>query len=139
MSVLLSRGKMRFEHTIDPKKRILDACGEALDQFEVFYNHVLVGVYEPPKEAKTVSGLYLPDKTRDESLWQSRSCLVLKLGPQAFMDEGDVKFHGQRVDVGDWVVVRAADGQSIEVGGQLCRLYRDTQIIGRIKDPDSVW
>ena len=139
MSVLLSRGKMRFVHDVDPKQSIIDACGPALEQFEVFFNYVLVGVYMPPKEAKTESGLYLPEKTKDESMWQGRSCLVLKLGPQAFMDEGDAKFHGQRVDPGDWVVVRAADGQSIEVGGQLCRLYRDTQIIGRIKDPDSVW
>jgi len=139
MSVLLSRGKMRFVHDVDPKQSIIDACGPALEQFEVFYNYVLVGVYMPPKEAKTESGLYLPEKTKDESMWQGRSCLVLKLGPQAFLDEGDAKFHGQRVDPGDWVVVRAADGQSIEVGGQLCRLYRDTQIIGRIKDPDSVW
>ena len=45
MSVLLSRGKMRFVHDVDPKQRIIDACGDALEQFEVFYNYVLASLY----------------------------------------------------------------------------------------------
>ncbi len=36
-----------------------------LDEFEVYHNKILVGIYMRPE--KTSGGLYLPDTTRDES------------------------------------------------------------------------
>jgi co-chaperonin GroES (HSP10) len=139
MSVFLAKGRMRVDHGgVDPREKLLAELGD-ISGIEIFYNYVLVAVYTIPKEAKTAGGLLIPQKTADESIWQGRACLVAKLGPQAFKDEGEVKFWGCKADVGDWVLTRAADGQSLEINGVICRLYRDTQIMAKLADPDSVW
>jgi hypothetical protein len=36
-------------------------------------------------------------------------------------------------------MTRASDGQSLEIGDVVCRLYRDTQVLAKLPDPDFVW
>lgn len=138
MSLLLPRGRMKVHHQEDPKDKLLNQVGD-LSEMELFYNQVLCAIYEMPSDAKTRGGLYIPEKTRNESLYQGKALLVVKLGRTAFQDDDSFKFHGQRVDVGDWVFARAADGHMLELNGVPMRVLRDTQIIAKIPDPDYVW
>src|SRR5690606_283508 len=138
MALLLPRGRLKIQHARDPKDVIMEQVGD-LSEFELFWNQVLVAIYEMPKDAKTVAGIIVPDKTRDESIFQGKAGLVVKLGPQAFVDSDDFKFDGQRVNVGDWVLVRPQEGWLTEINGNLMRIFRDTQIIARIPDPDYVF
>jgi co-chaperonin GroES (HSP10) len=125
-----------MSHAVDPKQEMLDKIGD-ISKVEVFHNQTLVMVYIRPD--RTASGLYLADKTRDEDRFQGKTGLVLKKGPLAFVDDETNKFHGQDVNVGDWVFYRVSDGFPITINGQLCRLLEEVHIKGRINEPDTVY
>lgn len=136
--MLMPRGRLKIQHDKDPGQAILEHVGD-LSDMTLFWNQVLVAIYEMPKDAKTKGGLIVPDKTRDESIFQGKAGLVVKLGPQAFVDSEDFKFDGQKVEVGEWVLVRPQEGWLIEMNGSPMRIFRDTQIIAKIPDPDYVF
>lgn len=125
-----------MQHDVDPRQVILDKIGD-LSDIKVMYSQVLLGIYERP--AKTKSGIIFTDQHRDEDLFQGKICMVLKMGPLAFQDTDDVQFHGQKVEVGDWVSIRTSDGWALNIRGQACRMVSDTGIRLVVEDPDSVY
>ena len=129
-------------HTVDPRKEIVKKIGKQLDQVKLFGNHILVAVYERPKTAQygTLT-LDLPDATRGEDKYQGKVGLVVALGPQAYVDDEQTQFHGQKVEEGDWVVFKPSDGWQVTLtGGQvLCRVLVESQIRMKIGSPDAVW
>lgn len=127
---------MLMEHQVDPKAKIIEEVGD-LSSFELFNNDILVGVYLRPE--KTNSGLYLPDKHRDEDKFQSKVGVLLKAGPKAFEPTDEGWFDGANFKNGDWLVLRPADGWSITVHGVLCRILKDTSVRGRVQNPDEAW
>ncbi len=127
---------MVMVHDEDPRKVLLDRIGD-LSHVEVFNNQALCAVYLRPE--KTKSGIYLPDKHRDEDQFQSKVGLLIKTGPSAFIDSGDQWFSGVNIQIHDWLVFRPSDGWSITVNGVLCRMLDDINIRGRISHPDQVW
>lgn len=127
---------MVMEHAIDPKKKLTEEIGD-LKNVEIFNNQVLLAVYMRPE--KTKSGLFMPDSHRDEDRHQSKVGLVLKMGPNAFIDDTNTWFKDVNVEGGDWLVFRPSDGWPITVNGVLCRMLDDTNIRGRVQHPDEVW
>jgi co-chaperonin GroES (HSP10) len=127
---------MKMRHAVDPKKAILDEIGD-LSSFELFNNQVLMATYKRPE--KTKSGIILTDNNRAEDTFQSKVGLLLKLGPSAFEDNAEGWFKDETFKEGDWLVHRPSDGWSINVHGVDCRILVDTQIRGRVADPDEVW
>jgi co-chaperonin GroES (HSP10) len=127
---------MKMEHTVDPKKNILDGIGD-LSDIEIFNNQLLVAVYLRPE--KTKSGLIMPDAHLKEDRYQSKVGLVVKQGPSAFVDPEGKWFDGMSVDNHDWVVFRPSDGWNITINGVLCRIIDDINVRVRIPDPDQVW
>jgi co-chaperonin GroES (HSP10) len=125
-----------MKHKTDPAKVIWDKVGK-LDDVEIFFGNILVAIYEMPEQTK--SGLFLPDKTRDENLYQGKVGLVVKKGPMAFKDDENTKFEGQNVEVGDWVAFRPSDGWPWSINKVEYRLLRDVDIKARVAAPDSVW
>ena len=126
---------MPMFHERKPEQVIKDKLGN-IDDFEVWKNQVLCAVYERPE--KTKSGIILADNTRDEDRYQGKVALVVKLGPDAFVDDGKWAFK-DRAELGDWVFFRLSESRAISVNGKLCRLVDDNKIDGRIQDPDMVW
>lgn len=122
-------------HEEDPKKVILKAVGEIPDGL-VFKNQVLCAVYERP--TKTRSGIILADQTKEEDRFQGKVCLVVALGPDAFVDS-DAWIFKERAEVGEWVWFRTSDSLSLTVNGKLCRVIDDDKIRGRLPHPDMVW
>ena len=127
---------MTMEHEVDPAQALWDSVGD-VSKVEVFNNQLLVAVYIRPQ--KTKSGIYLTDKTTDEDRYQSKVGLVLKKGPMAFDDNTGQWFKDVEIEVGDWIVFRPSDGWSITVNNVLCRMIDDTNIKGRVDNPDRVW
>jgi hypothetical protein len=129
-------------HESDPKKALLKKVGN-LKEFELLGNAILLAIYLRPDKAITKSGviIHLPDKVQDEDKYQGKVGLVLKKGPQAFVDDENVQFHGQNVDVGDWVVIRPSDGWSLTLTQNqvLCRMVTESAIRMKIPSPDAVW
>ncbi|SRR5258708_7460660 len=126
----------------DPKQALLDAVGDLAD-IEVFHNLVLVATYIEPE--KTAGGIILTDKTLAEGRFQGKAALVLKRGPLAFVDDGHIKFGGVTVEPGDWVLVRPSEGLEMFKGaagareGASVRLFEDSHIKGRVKDPSAIY
>lgn len=127
---------MKMKHDIEPKKEILEAVGD-IKEVEIFNNQILVGIYIRPQ--KTASGIILTDQTVDEDRYQGKVGLVLKMGPEAFVDEAGKWFKNMKINVGDWIVFRPSDGWSVAFNGKACRILDDTAVRGRVKSPDIVW
>lgn len=127
---------MKMQHDIDPRRVVLDSVGDH-SGVEVFLNNVLVATYERPK--KTMSGLYLSDKTTNDDQYMGKVGLVLKVGPTAYQDDNNVQFYGMSVKEGDWVALKPADGWPLSVNGHPCRVVGDQNIKVRLNEPDLVY
>ena len=135
---------MEMQHEVDPKTAILDKVSD-LTGVEVFGSDVLVALYIPPE--KTKSGIILADTTREESRWQGKVGLILKLGNTAYVDEDGNKFRD--INVGDWVVFRPSDGWPFQLNTMKsriskdgvidCRVVNDIHIRCRVQHPDFVY
>ena len=126
----------------DPKQAILKLAGD-LSGVEVIGDMILVGIYIRPE--KTKGGIFLTDNSKQEDVFQGKVGLVLKWGPDAFVDPesrnlatGGYDLYDQRVEVGEWCVFKIGDGWSVTINGLSCRLVRDTSIKLKIKDPNIV-
>lgn len=129
---------MKMVHTEDPKDTIRSKLSEdILSNFTVFHNQILVATYIRPE--RTAAGLFLPEQTRGEDRFQGKVGLVMQMGPLAFQDDDRVKFHGQQVAAGDWVVYRPSDGWAVTINGVDCRVLSDTDIKMSIASPDAVF
>ena len=141
---------LQMVHDVEPADKLRSEVG-TVDDIDVFNNQVLVAVYRRSNEA-TLGGkkFILTDQTTGEDRFQSKVGLILKLGPDAFVDETGKWFRGANINVGDWVVFRSSDGWNLTIlpAGAvthskpdmgLCKLIDDTAIRGRIPHPDRVW
>ncbi len=129
---------MRIAHNTDPKADLLRKVGD-LSGFKLTLNWVLTAIYEIPKDAKTVGGLIVPEKTASEGAFQGKAHLVVAMGPLAFQDDENVKWGGQTLSVGDWIFARPQDGSLMEINGVKMRLFKDVSILGKLDDPDAIW
>jgi co-chaperonin GroES (HSP10) len=130
---------MKMVHETDPADEIMRELAEDLANIEPMFNQVMVATYVRPE--KTKGGIILAENSgpRKEDLYQGKTGLVVKLGPTAFMDDGAVKFHGQKVAVGDWVVFRPSDGWKLLVNGREVRVLQDVFLKAKIASPDLVF
>jgi co-chaperonin GroES (HSP10) len=124
----------QMQHELEPRLKLLEALGD-LSGIELFTNHLLIAVYQRPE--KTKSGLYLAKATLDEDQYQSKVGLVIKKGPQAFVNSGGWNF--ENVELEEWVVFRPSDGWATSINGVYCRFLVDTSVKGRVKSPDLIW
>ena len=130
------------QHDVDPKKVILDKIGK-IPAGLVQFSRILVAVYQPPIIERTSGGLFLAQKLQDEDklehLFQGKAGLVVAMGDRAYVDDDDIKFHGAKIEVGDWVWFRASDGMACDVHEQFCRVFESERyIIGKLPHPDMV-
>lgn len=126
---------MEIAQASDPKRAIQHAVGD-LSKVMVFSGRVLVGIYIAPE--KTVGGIIRPNSNIREDVYQAQVGLVLKKGEMAFKDDDATKFHGQDVQVGEWVVFRPGDAKRIQLNGVDCRIVEDTTIDMVVENPEIV-
>ena len=127
---------MKMAHAIDPKTELLNEVGD-IKEVEIFNNQILCAIYIRPQ--KTKSGIILTEKYVDEDKYQGKVGLVLKMGPEAFVDDSGKWFKNMKLKVGDWVVFRPSDGWSVSINGKSCRILDDVAIRGRVQSPDIIW
>lgn len=120
----------------DPKKAIWDALGKAIDKINPMGSLILVGTYIAPD--RSAGGILYADKSMDEDLFQGSMGLVLKLGPTCFMDDAFHAFHGQQVNVNDWVIFRYSSAWEIHLAGVSVRFVPDSEIKGTVEHPAIV-
>jgi co-chaperonin GroES (HSP10) len=133
-----------MEHLDDPRAVIQRKVGD-IRNIEIFGNDILVAIYKRPE--KTKSGILMPEKYRDEDIYQGKVGMVLRLGPTAFVDDDGKIFRD--IKPGDWVVFRPSDGWQVTLNtlrGNYskddtvdCRVVSDVSIRMRVTHPDSIW
>lgn len=133
---------VRMQHDKDPKQEIIDRVKPFLDGITVLGEDVLLGVYMRPEVTK--GGIHLPGQTRQEDEYQGLACVILKMGPLAFIEDENHHYGDRRPQIGDWVAVKKSQGYSLKIGAstndvQACRLMHESGIKLIISEPDMVW
>jgi hypothetical protein len=125
----------QFNNPEDFKRHVLKVTVEALKGVDVMFNQLLLAIYIRPEK---IGSIIRPNSNVEEDVWQGKAGLVLKVGPNAFEDDGEYNFHGQSVSVGEWVAFKVGDAWALEVGGFACRLVRDSNIKLKVQDPSVI-
>lgn len=117
----------------DPRQAIMDFVGD-LDDIELAGDRVLVASYMRPE--KTAGGIIRPDTNKAEDVWQGKVGLVLKWGPDAFINHETGELYKQNFKPGEWVLFFIGDGRAFEFNKAPCRIVRDVHLFARVKTPE---
>jgi co-chaperonin GroES (HSP10) len=108
--------------------------GPLAGEVTVLHSQVLVMGYIAP--ARTAGGIILTDKAVEEDRYQGSTGLVIAMGPGAFKDDAVAKFHGQHLQIGDWVMFVPSDGIGLFINRTPCRLFQDVRILMKVENPN---
>lgn len=93
---------------------------------------ILIGV--PEISEKTEGGVFMPDGLKAAEETASIIGFVMKLGPDAYKDEG--KFpNGAYCKEGDFVIFRSYSGTRFKIHGKEFRLINDDTVEAVVEDP----
>jgi co-chaperonin GroES (HSP10) len=125
----------------DPKSFLLAKCANFMSAIELFRDNVMLATYYLPAFEILPGGrrFHRADVTLDEATYQGKVGLVIAVGPLAFVDDGRLKFGGQKVEIGDWVYFDRHDGRQLTIHRVHCRRLKDVEVIGRASDPNLVY
>ena len=89
-----------------------------------------------PKE-KTKGGIIIAQESLDKARIATNCGYVVKMGPMAYGDKE--KFPtGPWCKEGDWVIFARYAGSRLPIEGGEVRILNDDEVLGTIKDPESV-
>ena len=89
-----------------------------------------------PKD-KTKGGILIAQETLDKLRIAVNCGYVLKLGPLAYEDK-DKFSSGPWCKKGDWVIFARYAGSRLPIEGGEVRILNDDEVIGTVKDPESL-
>ena len=88
-----------------------------------------------PKE-KTKGGILFSQEQLDKARIATTCGYVLKMGDLAYKDKD--KFNAPWCKIGDWVMFARYAGARLPIEGGEVRILNDDEVLGTIKDPESV-
>ena len=91
----------------------------------------------PEQDEKTEGGVYVPDDFRQREETASITGMVLKMGPDAFVDVSRFP-NGPYCKKGDWIIMQAYTGTRVSIHGKEFRLINDDCVKAVIEDPRGV-
>jgi hypothetical protein len=139
MSVFLNRqaiDEISKIHDLKTKTEAIKRKVGDLNGISVMFNMVLLAAYVRP--AMTKGGIIRPGENVEEDVWQGKVGLVIKHGPDAFKDDDDMSFNGQKAELGEWVVFKVGDAWQLTINDWPCRLVRDSSIRMKTEDPTII-
>jgi co-chaperonin GroES (HSP10) len=88
-------------------------------------------------EAKTATGIHLPDERVDKETDASIVFCVIRLGQDAYKDKR--KFpEGAWCEEGDWVILSSYAGTRFKVQGMEFRIINDDTVLAVVDDPRRI-
>ena len=96
---------------------------------------ILVLPFTP--EEKTKGGIIFSQESLDKARIATNCGYVIKIGPDAYKDKEKYP-EGGWCKKGDWVLFARYAGSRIPIEGGEVRLLNDDEVLGTIKDPESV-
>jgi co-chaperonin GroES (HSP10) len=119
------------------KAAILAAVGD-LSNVKVPLNRILIAIFV---RGEKVGSIIIPDKTRDEDVYQGVAGLVVKMGPHCYEVNKEIAFTDEdRCKVGDWVMFRRGEGFRTRIWGRECVMMESERGVKMvIPRPDMVF
>jgi len=145
MSVAIPRETLaRLSALDDPeefKVMVNHMIGNAMP--EIMLNKILCAVYIASEKWGEKIGpqgqrLIRTQAAVAEDIWQGKPCLVLAVGPAAFVDDAAMSFYGQKVKPGDWITFGIAHARQHELCTIPCRIVEDRYVDQIVKDPRHI-
>ncbi len=123
-------------HDLTAKKSAIAKKVGDLSGISVMFNMVLLAAYIRPSVTK--GGIIRPGSNVEEDVWQGKVGMVMKHGPDAFRDDDEFQFRGQKAQLGEWVVFKVGDAWQLTINDWPCRLVRDSSIRMKTEDPSVI-
>ena len=130
--------KYKQEAKEEPHAKRLDpeSIKEMVDQLPDPAGYRILVLPFTPKE-KTKGGIIIAQESLDKARIATNCGYVVKMGPMAYGDKE--KFPtGPWCKQGDWVIFARYAGSRLPIEGGEVRLLNDDEVLGTIKDPESV-
>ena len=136
-NALEEKYKEQKVESVEEAKRIDETnVGSIKDELPVPSGWRLLVLPFTPKE-KTKGGIIIAQESLDKARIATNCGYVVKMGPMAYGDKE--KFpSGPWCKKGDWVIFARYAGSRLPIEGGEVRLLNDDEVLGTIKDPESV-
>ena len=95
---------------------------------------ILVLPFTP--KTKTKGGILFSQETLDTARIATTCGYVLKMGPLAYKDKD--KFEEPWCKKGEWVIFARYAGSRLPIEGGEVRILNDDEVLGTVKDPESL-
>ena len=130
-SALLDKYQKEESKRLDP-----ESIQSVIDELPTPSGYRLLVLPFTPKE-KTKGGIIYSQESLDKARIATNCGYVLKIGPLAYQDKN--KFAtGPWCKEKDWVIFARYAGSRLPIEGGEVRLLNDDEVLGTIKDPESV-
>ena len=128
--------EQKVESVEEPKRVDETNVGKIAHELPVPSGWRLLVLPFTPKE-KTKGGIIIAQEALDKARIATNCGYVVKMGPMAYGDKE--KFpSGPWCKKGDWVIFARYAGSRLPIEGGEVRLLNDDEVLGTIKDPESV-
>ena len=136
-NALEEKYKEQKVESVEEAKRIDETnVGSIKDELPVPSGWRLLVLPFTPKE-KTKGGIIIAQESLDKARIATNCGYVVKMGPMAYGDKE--KFPtGPWCKEKDWVIFARYAGSRLPIEGGEVRLLNDDEVLGTIKDPESV-
>ena len=119
----------------EPEPLSPDNIGDTVDELpEPSGYRILVLPFTPKNKSK--GGILFSQETLDKARISTTCGYVLKMGDLAYKDTD--KFNQPWCKKGDWVIFARYAGSRLPIEGGEVRILNDDEVLGTIKDPESV-
>ena len=119
----------------EPEPLSPDNIGDTVDELpEPSGYRILVLPFTPKNKSK--GGILFSQETLDKARISTTCGYVLKMGDLAYTDTE--KFGKPWCKKGDWVIFARYAGSRLPIEGGEVRILNDDEVLGTIKDPESV-
>ena len=130
-SALLDKYQKEESKRLDP-----ESIQSVIDELPTPSGYRLLVLPFTPKE-KTKGGIIYSQESLDKARIATNCGYVLKIGPLAYQDK-DKFATGPWCKEKDWVIFARYAGSRLPIEGREVRLLNDDEVLGTIKDPESV-
>jgi co-chaperonin GroES (HSP10) len=130
-SALLDKYQKEESKRLDP-----ESIQSVIDELPTPSGYRLLVLPFTPKE-KTKGGIIYSQESLDKARIATNCGYVLKMGPLAYQDK-DKFATGPWCKEKDWVIFARYAGSRLPIEGGEVRLLNDDEVLGTIKDPESV-
>ena len=119
----------------EPEPLSPDNIGDTVDELPEPSGYRLLVLPFTPKN-KTKGGILFSQESLDRARIATTCGYVLKMGDLAYKDKD--KFGEPWCKKGDWVIFARYAGSRLPIEGGEVRILNDDEVIGTVKDPESL-